>query len=123
MNTALLSLDRPTQTAPSPRPDWQGTAVCPRTAADRFPTSVRVPVLKANREYLRALRAAEMAAWGKAKPRPVTAQTNRETARRLGPAEDRGSRLETATFAVLGLCVAFVIGHSLWVGAMFVAAW
>jgi len=33
-----------------------------------FTASVRVPVLPANRAYLRALRAAEMVAWDKATP-------------------------------------------------------
>jgi hypothetical protein len=68
-----------------------------------FAASVRVPVRKANREYLRALRAAELAAWEKA-GRRVSRQEAAVPAARIGlvvPGDAPCQRWEAMMYGLL----------------------
>jgi len=65
--------------------------------------SLRVPVRKANREYLRALRAAELAAWEKAGRTTDREEATAPIARfqPRSPGDVRSERIEAALYALL----------------------
>lgn len=122
MNTELLNPNVPIQKPPETESVGKASPLRLRPAPDDPMTSVRVPVLPANRDYLRALRAAEMAAWEKACGRYAQARTDSAVLRRPRLVPDGQRALETAAFIALGLSSAFVILYSLWIGAKWMAS-
>jgi hypothetical protein len=113
--SASSPLDLPTRSNAGHRPRLAPTEL--------FTASVRVPVLKQNREYLRALRAAELVAWEKARCKPPVAGAAPASARKAPSARSDGSGWETCAFGLLGASAAFVLSYGLWVGARCAAAW
>jgi hypothetical protein len=96
-----------------------------RAQAGDFTTSLRIPVHKSNRQYLRALRAAELAAWEKADRNASRAADPAPAASRLPLApEDLGSRRCEALcygFLVAAAVLALVVNAG--AGLSLVASW
>ena len=122
MKTELLELPPVIIPMASARPET--ISRFSRSAAERFTASLRVPVRRANREYLRALRAAELDAWekvGKAIPRTGTAAPG--TRLRLpSKAEHRSLRWEVASYALLGAASLFALLAAARIGCQFLAS-
>ncbi len=103
MNVELLDLREPVTPV---RPDRSVSPLTDSPAGsplEAYTASLRVPVRRTNREYLRALRAAELAAWQQAGQRPAPRRTitGRSRHRLPTPADVRGQGWEAALHGVL----------------------
>ncbi len=104
MNAELLDPSLVSAACPSARPGSERATWPARSTANPFTASVRLPVRRVNKEYLRALRAAELALWERVGKTQSRKSRMVVPASRLGlpsEADRRSLRWETACYASL----------------------